>query len=150
MTEKDLKELFSEIALEYGFKKHRYMLIKEYDKFILRVSLQNYLGNDEYHFNCYFLIKDMNSSSTLSSFLTADITGREQFVIDECEVETISLKDYSKEEISNIIRNSIYKLMQTLETAGVSGYLKENPEIIPTIPIRSKEYLEKEGVIQKQ
>lgn len=147
MTEKDLKELFGEIAAEYGFKKHRYMLVKEYDKFILRISLQNYLGNDDYHLNCYFLIKDMNSSLTLSSFLTADITGHEKFVTDECEVETINLKNYNKEEISNIIRNSIDKLMRIIETTGVSGYLKENPEIIPTIPIRSKEYLEKEGVI---
>lgn len=147
MTEKDLKKLFGEIAAEYGFKKHRYMFIKEYEKFILRISLQNYLENDEYHFNCYFLIKDMNSSALLSSFLTADITGREKFVTDKCEVETISLKDYSKEEISNILRNSIDKFMRIIETTGLGGYLKKNPEIIPTIPIRSKEYLEKEGVI---
>ena len=53
MTKRNLKLIFEEIAFEYGFKKHRYMYIKEYDKFLLKISLQNILESNEYRFNCY-------------------------------------------------------------------------------------------------
>lgn len=54
MTKRNLKLIFEKIAFEYGFKKHRYMYIKEYDKFLLKISLQNILESNEYRFNCYF------------------------------------------------------------------------------------------------
>lgn len=150
MTVKDLKALFGEIAAEYGFKMHRYMYIKDYEKFILRISLQDYLESGEYYFKCYFLIKAMNTKNALDSFLTADITGHENFITDDGELESIKLQDYSEEDISKILKNSIEKLINLIETVGVKGYLKENPETMLTIPIRSKNYLEQEGVIEKQ
>ena len=36
------------------------------------------------------------------------------------------------------------------ETGGITGYLKAKPEMISTIPMRSKEYLEREKVIERQ
>lgn len=150
MTPKNLKLIFEEIVFEYGFKKHRYMYIKEYDKFLLRISLQNILESNEYSFNCYFLIKAMNTRISLDSFLTADITGHEKFITDDGELEIIKLQDYNDTELYNIIRNSVDKLIKIIETGGVTGYLKAKPEIISTIPIRSKAYLEREGVIEKQ
>lgn len=63
MTKRNLKLIFEKIAFEYGFKKHRYMYIKEYDKFLLKISLQNILESNEYRFNCYFLIKAMNTKN---------------------------------------------------------------------------------------
>ena len=59
-------------------------------------------------------------------------------------------RDYTEEELSKIIRNSIDKLMQIIETGGITGYLKAKPEMISTIPMRSKEYLEREKVIERQ
>lgn len=40
--------------------------------------------------------------------------------------------------------------MQIIETGGITGYLKAKPEMISTIPMRSKEYLEREKVIERQ
>lgn len=150
MTKRNLKLIFEKIAFEYGFKKHRYMYIKEYDKFLLKISLQNILESNEYRFNCYFLIKAMNTKISLDSFLTADITGHEKFITDNGELEIIKLQGYTEEELSKIIRNSIDKLMQIIETGGITGYLKAKPEMISTIPMRSKEYLEREKVIERQ
>ena len=95
MTKRNLKLIFEKIAFEYGFKKHRYMYIKEYDKFLLKISLQNILESNEYRFNCYFLIKAMNTKISLDSFLTADITGHEKFITDNGELEIIKLQDYT-------------------------------------------------------
>lgn len=97
-----------------------------------------------------FLIKAMNTKISLDSFLTADITGHEKFITDNGELEIIKLQDYTEEELSKIIRNSIDKLMQIIETGGITGYLKAKPEMISTIPMRSKEYLEREKVIERQ
>lgn len=54
MTKRNLKLIFEEIAFEYGFKKHRYMYIKEYDKFLFKISLQNILESNEYRFKLLF------------------------------------------------------------------------------------------------
>lgn len=42
MTKRNLKLIFEKIAFEYGFKKHRYMYIKEYDKFFIKNKLTKY------------------------------------------------------------------------------------------------------------
>lgn len=149
MTKKELKELFDLIAVEYGFKKHRYMYVKDYEDFMFRVSLQNPLDSDDYYFYCYFLAKAVHSKSSSESFLTADITGSQSFITDNGKLESIQIKDYSKEDMSKIIRNSMNELLKLIETGGIKAYLKENPETIDTIPMRSKDFLEKEGIIDK-
>lgn len=147
MTGKDLKTIFDLIAIEYGFKKQRYMYVRDFNDFVLRVSLQNSLDGDDYRFYCYFLIKEIHTKSTIESFLIADITGQQYFITDDGNLESIQLKDYDTDTISKIIRDSMDSLIKLVENNGVRAYLKKNPEIIHMIPMRSKDYLKKQGII---
>lgn len=148
MTGKDLKTIFDLIAIEYGFKKQRYMYVRDFDDFVLRVSLQNSLDGDDYCFYCYFLIKAIHTQSALESFLTADITGQQCFITENGNLESIQLKDFYADDISKIIRDSMDSLIKLIENNGVQSYLKKYPEYIRTIPMRSKEYLKNQGIIE--
>lgn len=147
MTATYLKTLFGKIAEEYGFKKHRYMCIKDCGDFLLRISFQSPQGNDEYRFNAYFLIKAINKESSIESFLTFDITGDDKLITSDGEKEFINPSSLSEEELSEIIGNSIKAILDELENDGIEGYLRKRPDTVAKMPTRAKEYAKKEGWI---
>lgn len=149
LTDKELKVLFGSILMEYGFERRRYIYVRDFGSFLLRVSLQRSLGSEDYHFDCYFLVKELHEERSMVTFLIADITSRQKFIIDEKETEFIEIENFSCEDMSKILQKVMDELITIVEKDGLIGYLNKYPEAIDSIPTGSTEYFEKIGVIMK-
>lgn len=147
MTEEGLKMLFETILLQYGFEKQRYIYVRDFGSFLLRLSLQPSLGSEDYHLDCYFLIKELHEKSVLITFLVADITNRQKFVINEKETEIIKIEDLKFEDTSKILRSAVSDVVTLVESGGLKGYLEKYPEAIKSAPTGSMPYFEKLGII---
>lgn len=149
LTEKELKVLFESILTEYGFEKRRYIYVRDFDSFSLRVSFQNSPGSEDYHLDCYFLLKELHEERAIITFLIADITNRQKFIVNEKETEFIRIVDFSYEDMSKILEKAMNDLVTLVEKEGLKGYLKKYPEAIDSAPTNSAKYFEKIGLIEK-
>lgn len=150
LTDKELKALFESILTEYKFEKRRYIYVRDFGSFSLRVSLQHSLGSEDYHLDYYFLLKELHEEQTIVAFLIADITSRQKFMIDERETELLRISDLSYEDMSKILRKALGDLVALVEKEGLKGYLEKYPEAIASAPTGSAEYLKKIGIIEKK
>lgn len=150
MNDKEIKTIFESVLLERGFRKTRYIYVRDFGSFLFRISLQRSLGSEEYHLDCYFLLKEIHELSSLDSFVIADITSRQSFYIDGEYSEFIRIENLDSDYAREILALAIDELLSLVESEGIKGYLKKYPEAINSAPSGSRAFLEKEGYIDTE
>lgn len=150
MNDKEIKTIFESVLMERGFKKTRYIYVRDFGSFLFRVNLQRSLGGEDYYFNCYFLLKEIHEPEALASFVIADVTGRQHFNIDGKYTEFIRIENLDYDYAKYIIVLAVDELLSLVESEGIKGYLKKYPDAINSAPSGSRAFLEKEGYINTE
>lgn len=150
MDDKEIKKLFESILSELGFKKTRYVYVRDFDYFLLRMSLQHYFGSVEYHLDCYFLFKDIHEPEKLKAFLMADVSNRLLFNLDGEYEEYVKIGELEPDRARTVITVTVSEFISLLEKEGIKGYFKSYPEALNTVMSGARSYLEKEGYIDKE
>ncbi len=145
IDEKEIKKIFNSVLSEMGFVKSRYAYVRDFDLFLLRISLQRSTGSEEYHLDCYILFKDLHDSEKLMAFLMADVSSGLPFNIDGEYKEFVQMGELEPDYAKSVIYATVGEFISLLENEGIRGYFKRYPEAINSVMSGARTYLEKKG-----